>query len=825
MIHLFARSESCPLFFPLLPHTVIKYHDRLEWRHYSPHDSIRRNAIVSHMAYELPQLNQSLRTHEITMAPDRGEERGSFDDEGSDTVHRQQSTETERARDSLDNAYPRASNDLSRTRSDLAWFTSTSGADKAATEGSHFTARSTIVGILIGVIICFSNTYFGLQTGWVSGLAMPASLIGFAVFKSMSRFLVLPFTPVENVLVQTVAGAVGTMPLGCGFVGVMPALEFLLKKTEGAPFPMELWRLIVWSLGICLFGVVFAVPLRKEVIVREKLKFPSGTATALVIGMLHGGTGEKQQDEIETQGTEERHALLQEDEGGEDDAQGTSTAKKAVDTEDQRSDWKAQIRLLLIAFGVSSTYTLVQYFIPVLRKLPIFGLPLAHTWLWTLNPSPAYVGQGIIMGPATTLHMLLGAVIGWAVLSPIAKYKGWAPGPVNDWETGSKGWIVWVSLAIMLADAVINLGWLVAKPIINNGPTWARLANERLKMSPTWKDFFLHRPQSSGYSALHLSSSGPLPPISSQLNGKPTTSPENSSEPPDDAPPHHLVSTRSILILLPLTLLFCLLCIHIAFGEYIPISLNTLAIVLALLLSIMGVRALGETDLNPVSGISKLTQLVFALVVPTGKHENHAIVINLLAGAVSEAGALQAGDIMQDLKAGHLIGASPKAQFYGQIIGSVVGAVISAAVYKLYVSVYDVPGDMFQVPTAYVWIFTARLVTGKGLPYMAWQFACGAGAIFVALTGLRIFLGSSTNETLRKLQPWVPGGIAVAVGMYNTPSFTLARTIGGLISWYWVQYRNQGETKVIVLASGLILGEGVVSIVNLILASFKVPHL
>ncbi|KAK2861252.1 hypothetical protein FQN49_004387, partial [Arthroderma sp. PD_2] len=69
------------------------------------------------------------------------------------------------------------------------------------------------------------------------------------------------------------------------------------------------------------------------------------------------------------------------------------------------------------------------------------------------------------MGPSTSLHMLLGAVFGWAILSPLAKHNGWAPGPVNDWETGSKGWIVWVSLAIMLADSIINLGWLVIRPL------------------------------------------------------------------------------------------------------------------------------------------------------------------------------------------------------------------------------------------------------------------------------------------------------------------------------------------------------------------------
>lgn len=72
---------------------------------------------------------------------------------------------------------------------------------------------------------------------------------------------------------------------------------------------------------------------------------------------------------------------------------------------------------------------------------------------------------------------------------------------------------------------------------------------------------------------------------------------------------------------------------------------------------------------------------------------------------------------------------------------------------------------------------------------------------------------------------WVPGGIAVAVGMYNVPSFTLARTVGGLVNWYWRIYRKREDTPVIVLASGLILGEGVVSIVNLGLASLGVPHL
>lgn len=153
-----------------------------------------------------------------------------------------------------------------------------------ADQGQNFTIRGVLVGLAIGVVICFSNMYFGLQTGWVSGMAMPAALIGFGFFKTVARCIDFPFTPVENVLVQTVAGAVGTMPLGCGFVGVMPALNYLLKPEENGPLVLSTGKLIIWSLGLCFFGVAFAMPLRRQVIIREKLKFPSGTATALMIG-------------------------------------------------------------------------------------------------------------------------------------------------------------------------------------------------------------------------------------------------------------------------------------------------------------------------------------------------------------------------------------------------------------------------------------------------------------------------------------------------------------------------------------------------------------
>lgn len=519
---------------------------------------------------------------------------------------------------------------------------------------------------------------------------------------------------------------------------------------------------------------------------------------------------------------------------------------------------------------------------PHVREIPILGLSLAQNWRWTLNPSPAYVGQGIIMGPATCMHMLFGAVFGWGVLSPLAKSRGWATGPVGDWQTGSKGWIVWVSLAIMLADSIVSLGWLVLKPLIAHAP--------RIKttfLSSRFRRWFARSPLDP-HRRLHISYSSlsPITEVSTPISHQ---SPQIDDHIDEDAPPSQLISTRTVIVLLPLTLILNVVCMHFVFGDTMTPLLSSLATLLAVLLSIMGVRALGETDLNPVSGISKLTQVIFSLATPTSYFSRRtALVANLLAGAVSESGALQAGDMMQDLKTGHVLGASPKAQFYGQMIGSLIGAVLSTAVYKMYVNVYEVPGPLFQTPTAYTWVMTARLVTGQGLPPMAWQASVISGVAFIAITILRVFASSPIANGGQQgvTAPWrafVPGGIAVAVGMFNEPSFTLARAIGGLVAWWWSRKhskntatgsRNQGlefesptqatasgrdsgehsqnlltphrshshiaggksaeqtaeetdavSSTVVVLASGLILGEGIISIINLLLASGGVPHL
>lgn len=98
-------------------------------------------------------------------------------------------------------------------------------------------------------------------------------------------------------------------------------------------------------------------------------------------------------------------------------------------------------------------------------------------------------------------------------------------------------------------------------------------------------------------------------------------------------------------------------------------------------------------------------QGVFALIAPG------QVVPNLVAGAIAEAGAQQAGDMMQDFKTAHLLGVRPRAQFYAMLIGSFASVFVSVGAYALYTSAFQIPGPEFPAPTAEIWLDMAELVS------------------------------------------------------------------------------------------------------------------
>lgn len=197
----------------------------------------------------------------------------------------------------------------------------------------------------------------------------------------------------------------------------------------------------------------------------------------------------------------------------------------------------------------------------------------------------------------------------------------------------------------------------------------------------------------------------------------------------------------------------------------------------------------------------------------------------------------RAGDLMQDLKTGHLCHASPRAQFYGQLIGSSVSIIVTTTAFTLYNRAYVIPGPSFPAPTAYVWLSLARLLRmyqgrlhvfpeltcppGDGqLPEKSSSFMIGFSLLFGLLSATKTF----TARRQHWLAKWIPSGVAFAIGFLNTPSFSIARLIGGVMEHvYRTRYaKDKSDIRLIVIASGFVLGEGVVSIVTLVLQTFGV---
>jgi len=189
------------------------------------------------------------------------------------------------------------------------------------------------------------------------------------------------------------------------------------------------------------------------------------------------------------------------------------------------------------------------------------------------------------MGTSTTLHMLLGAIIGWGILSPLAKYKEWAPGPVSNWATGSRGWIIWVSLGIMLSDSVISLSGLILEPITKS--LWWRY--KKVSRSGEEHQRLIGGSGGNGYEEEGGGAWGLRRRRSSMMSRMSERGGESSEE---DAPDEHLVPMKIVVIGLLASGLLCIVAVKVVFSM-VPLYAIIVAFFLALILSVMGVRALG----------------------------------------------------------------------------------------------------------------------------------------------------------------------------------------------------------------------------------------
>ncbi len=171
----------------------------------------------------------------------------------------------------------------------------------------NLTVRAVIVGMLIGVVMCVSNLYVFFKTGWSIGVTITAAILGWATFKLLTaerlrRTLFgksrgadgaapAPLGALENNALTTVASGAGYMT-GGGNMAAYGALMMIIAAQPGVlPIPSTP-ALIIWFAAIAALGVFVAIPIKRQLINKEGLAFPTGTATATTITTLHSSSGE-----------------------------------------------------------------------------------------------------------------------------------------------------------------------------------------------------------------------------------------------------------------------------------------------------------------------------------------------------------------------------------------------------------------------------------------------------------------------------------------------------------------------------------------------------
>jgi putative OPT family oligopeptide transporter len=225
----------------------------------------------------------------------------------------------------------------------------------------EFTVTSVIMGVLLAVIFGAANAYLGLRVGMTVSASIPAAVISMGVI----RVIMKKDSILESNMVQTIGSAGESLAAGAIFT--MPVL--FLWAREGVMDRPSLITIFLIALCGGILGVLFMVPLRNALIVKEHgvLPYPEGTACAEV--------------------------LLAGEEGG------------------------ASATTVFAGMGLAAVFKILVDGLKVIPSVITAPVKALKTEL-SAEVYPALIGVGYICGPKIASYMFAGGLLGWFVLIP-----------------------------------------------------------------------------------------------------------------------------------------------------------------------------------------------------------------------------------------------------------------------------------------------------------------------------------------------------------------------------------------------------------------------
>lgn len=240
-----------------------------------------------------------------------------------------------------------------------------------------------------------------------------------------------------------------------------------------------------------------------------------------------------------------------------------------------------------------------------------------------------------------------------------------------------------------------------------------------------------------------------------------------------------------------------------------PFWLSAVSLLLSILLMLVGIRVLGETNWAPISAMANVMQAVFAVLAP-----GH-LPINMIGSGMSGAVAANGEHLMQDYRAGKIVGSSNRNLTILQLVGVPVGALAVAIAYPALRDRYGIGGEGgLTSPISVKWAGFAELLSqGFGtLPRSALVALVIALFVGVALTLL---------EATRAAR-WVPSPTAIGLGMLIPGFAVFPMVVGGIAYALWKRYWPRSEAIYDVpLASGFITGEALLLLILAIVSAAR----
>jgi len=579
----------------------------------------------------------------------------------------------------------------------------------AASAGAQLTLRAVVLGIVLAALLAAANTYLGLFAGLTIASAIPAAVVSMAVLKLLGGGSIL-----ENNIVQT-GGSAGSST-ATGVIFTAPALVMLGFWSDYRYG----WIFAFAALGGVL-GVLFTVPLRRALIVEQKLRFPEGVAAAEVLR------------------------------AGADPARGA--------------------KLLAITAAAGAALKLCAA--NGLRLIPdaaaVAGFAGKGLMYLGTNLSPAILGVGYICGINAGIVMIAGSLIAWDIALPI--YSAFHD--VAGASAADAAYLIWSKQIRYIGVGTMVIGGLWTLYSIRG----AMISSVRAALSATTR----------------LSNGG-------------------SDHREQDLPLRWMLIGVAVCTV-PLFFMY-----HEVVGSYLVSIPMTLAmIVLAFVFCAVSAYMTGLVggSNDPVSGMIIATILAGSalLLVLTGGNTAVGPVAAVMIGAAVCCALCLASDNLQDLKCGHLVGATPWRQQLMLAIGAVTSALVLAPVLNLLARAYGIgvadaahPNPLIA-PQAVLISSVSKALFGGSLP---WNMVIAGVLIGVVVIVIDEWLRRGAHGFRAPV-------LAVAVGVYLPLDVMMPIFLGGVLSWL-VNRRNRdnsGESlasRGMLFAAGLIAGESLMGV-------------